>query len=63
MQWTENPCVPGSIPGPGTNNLKRLSLFGLTAFFVGSMPVLEILSKRINLGIVKHELIETFLIG
>ena len=24
ITWTENPCVPGSIPGPGTSRFKRL---------------------------------------
>lgn len=34
LKLTGNPCVPDSIPGPGTNNLKHLVLRGLSAFFV-----------------------------
>ena len=30
----EIPCVPGSNPGPGTNKLKGLQLFGCDSFFV-----------------------------
>ena len=37
---TENPCVPGSIPGPGTSKFKGLSDFCLTPFSFRSMPVL-----------------------
>jgi hypothetical protein len=37
---TENPCVPGSIPGPGTSKFKHLSSFSVGAFFFGSLPVL-----------------------
>jgi hypothetical protein len=36
---TENPCVPGSIPGPGINNFKRLWLFAVTAFSFGGLSV------------------------
>jgi len=30
---TENPCVPGSIPGPGTSKFRGLNQSGLTSFF------------------------------
>ena len=31
-QWTENPCVPGSIPG-GTTKLARNSFIMINGFF------------------------------
>ena len=31
-QWTENPCVPGSIPG-GTTKLARDSFIMINGFF------------------------------
>ncbi len=33
LSRTENPCVPGSNPGLGTNKLKGLQLFGCDPFF------------------------------
>ena len=33
-ELTENPCVPGSIPGPGTSRYKRLEFQDSRRFFV-----------------------------
>jgi len=33
LPGTENPCVPGSNPGPGTSKLKGLQLFGCDPLF------------------------------
>ncbi len=32
-QWTENPCVPGSIPGGTTANPHRLNVYGGFVFW------------------------------
>gem|GEM_PF-6078708 len=42
-QRTENPRVPGSIPGLGTNKIKPLAHFELRAFFVPCETLCEIL--------------------
>jgi hypothetical protein len=32
-QWTENPCVPGSIPG-GTTTKTRIEIFGFSVLWL-----------------------------
>ena len=39
-QWTENPCVGGSTPSPGTNKTKHLALDALQGFFVVALGLL-----------------------
>ena len=39
-QWTENPCVPGSIPGGTTKPTKKLVGF----LFINTLPLI-ILAK------------------
>jgi hypothetical protein len=45
---TENPCVPGSIPGPGTNNLTHLAILAEWVFLFGYMPVTWDSSRSIH---------------
>ncbi len=39
-QWTENPCVPGSIPGGTTKTLDNPLIFKGFLFLVGRLSVL-----------------------
>ena len=35
-QWTENPCVPGSIPGGTTKKSRNITVFGIFCFLYNS---------------------------
>ncbi len=45
-QRTENPCVPGSIPGPGTKDIKPSQLLRCEGFLVCMKIRLRLLSRK-----------------
>ena len=46
-QRTENPCVPGSIPGGTTY---KESFFGVTLFFVSMRAIAQLVEQRTDIG-------------